>query len=242
VTDAALAIRSGPVLAVEYDRRLVDQLIARYKDDARVAVHAADLLAEPVPEQPFVVAANPPFNTSTKLLRRWMLSPNFRSGALIVETSFARRVSGAFGTTKLSLSLAPFLELEIGAVVRSVEFVPAPGVPTAILTSARRATPNVSDHDAPSYWAFVNFLFERGSRTVGEALSPLVRAGLPASVGSVPVRDLDVETTIDLFTTYVRGNPRSVRQIRTFEQRLPVGRRSTVISGATYSTGATPSC
>ena len=33
----------------------------------------------------FVIAANPPFNVSTKLIRRWMLHPHFLSGALIVE-------------------------------------------------------------------------------------------------------------------------------------------------------------
>ena len=81
VTDAAVAIRTGPILAVEYDHRLVSQLAARYDSDPRVTVLAADLLEAPLPDEPFVIAANPPFNTSTKLVRRWMLSPSFVSGA-----------------------------------------------------------------------------------------------------------------------------------------------------------------
>lgn len=106
VTEAALAIRTGSILAVEYDQRLVAQLKARYADEPRVMVRSADLLAAPLPDEPFIIAANPPFNTSTKLVRRWMLAPTFVSGALIVEAPFAGRVSGSYGATKLSLPCA----------------------------------------------------------------------------------------------------------------------------------------
>ncbi len=227
VTEAAVAVRTGPILAVEFDPRLASQLGARYRDEPRVTVLAADLLTAPLPDEPFVIAANPPFNTSTKLVRRWMLAPNFVSGALIVETSFARRVSGSYGATKLSLSLAPFLDLGIAIGVRSAEFTPAPNVPTVILTSTRRVSPGVSHHDAPAYWSFVNYLFERGSRTVGESLRPLVQPGRLPPAGAMPVREIDVATAIELFETQVRRNSRSTRRIQAFEARLPAGRRST---------------
>ncbi|MFZ1589367.1 MAG: rRNA adenine N-6-methyltransferase family protein [Candidatus Microthrix parvicella] len=150
VTEAALAIRTGSILAVEYDQRLVAQLKARYADEPRVMVRSADLLAAPLPDEPFIIAANPPFNTSTKLVRRWMLAPTFVSGALIVEAPFAGRVSGSYGATKLSLSLAPFLQLEIGVAVKSAEFTPAPNVATVILTSSQRPTLDVARGDAPA--------------------------------------------------------------------------------------------
>ncbi|MCB1028511.1 MAG: hypothetical protein KDB24_12205 [Microthrixaceae bacterium] len=225
VTASAVAIRTGPILAVEYDQRLVSQLASRYRSDPRVAVLAADLLEAPLPNEPFVIAANPPFNTSTKLVRRWMLSPSFVSGALIVETSFARRVSGLYGATKLSLSLAPFLALEIGAVVRPAEFTPAPNVATVILASERRAEPGVSADDSSSYWAFVNYLFERGSRTVGESLDPLFRRGVPRSVASLAVRDLNVTVAIELFAAHIRGDQRCSLRIQAFEDQLPAARR-----------------
>ena len=38
VTEAALAIRTGSILAVEYDQRLVAQPKARYADEPRVMV------------------------------------------------------------------------------------------------------------------------------------------------------------------------------------------------------------
>lgn len=237
VTEAALAIRTGSILAVEYDQRLVAQLKARYADEPRVMVRSADLLAAPLPDEPFIIAANPPFNTSTKLVRRWMLAPTFVSGALIVEAPFAGRVSGSYGATKLSLSLAPFLQLEIGVAVKSAEFTPAPNVATVILTSSQRPTLDVARGDAPAYWAFVNFLFERGSRTVGEALRPLAKSGFSAPVSGRLVRDVDVGLAIQLFTELVQANEQAARRIRTFEERLPVGRRSRDLFGSVDRSG-----
>lgn len=237
VTEAAVAIRTGSVLAVEYDERLVAQLTARYADEPRVVVRSADLLAAPLPDEPFVIAANPPFNTSTKLVRRWMLAPNFVSGALIVEAPFAGRVSGSYGATKLSLSLAPFLQLDIGVAVRSAEFTPAPNVATVILTSSQRPRLDVARTDAPAYWAFVNFLFERGSRTVGEALRPLARSGFSAPVSGRLVRDVDVGLAIQLFAELVLANEQAARRIRTFEEQLPVRRRSQDLFGSVERSG-----
>jgi 16S rRNA A1518/A1519 N6-dimethyltransferase RsmA/KsgA/DIM1 with predicted DNA glycosylase/AP lyase activity len=237
LTEAALAIRTGSILAVEYDERLVAQLTARYADEPRVIVRSADLLAAPLPDEPFVIAANPPFNTSTKLVRRWMLAPTFVSGALIVEAPFAGRVTGSYGATKLSLSLAPFLHLDTGVAVKSAEFTPAPNVATVILTSSQRPKLDVARDDAPAYWAFVNFLFERGSRTVGEALRPLAKSGFSASVSGRLVRDVDVGLAIQLFTELVQANEQAARRIRTFEERLPVGRRSQDLFGSVDRSG-----
>jgi 16S rRNA A1518/A1519 N6-dimethyltransferase RsmA/KsgA/DIM1 with predicted DNA glycosylase/AP lyase activity len=232
VTEAAAAIRTGSIVAVEYDERLVTKLATRYADEPRVIVRSADLLVTPLPDEPFVIAANPPFNTSTKLVRRWMLAPTFVSGALIVEAPFARRVSGSYGATKLSLSLAPFLQLEVGVAVRSAEFTPAPNVATVILTSSRRPAPEVARSDAPAYWAFVNFLFERGSRTVGEALRPLARSGLSAPVSGRLVRDVDLGLATRMFAELVQGSEQAARRISMFEEQLPAGRRSQDLFGA----------
>jgi 16S rRNA A1518/A1519 N6-dimethyltransferase RsmA/KsgA/DIM1 with predicted DNA glycosylase/AP lyase activity len=238
VTEAALAIRTGSILAVEYDQRLVAQLKARYADEPRVMVRSADLLAAPLPDEPFIIAANPPFNTSTKLVRRWMLAPTFVSGALIVEAPFAGRVSGSYGATKLSLSLAPFLQLDVGVAVKSAEFTPAPNVATVILTSSRRPTPDVARGDAPAYWAFVNFLFERGSRTVGRGASAVGEVGvLRAGVGAAGSRRRRRLGDRSCSPNWCRRTSRRLVGSRTFEERLPVGRRSRDLFGSVDRSG-----
>lgn len=65
----------------------------------------------------------------------------------------------------------------------------------------------MSADDCASYWAFVNYLFERGSRTVGESLDPLLRQGVPPSLASLPVRDLDVTVAIEFFAAQIPRRP-----------------------------------
>lgn len=121
--------------------------------------------------------------------------------------------------------------------MKSAEFTPAPNVATVILTSSQRPTLDVARGDAPAYWAFVNFLFERGSRTVGEALRPLAKSGFSAPVSGRLVRDVDVGLAIQLFTELVQANEQAARRIRTFEERLPVGRRSRDLFGSVDRSG-----
>jgi 16S rRNA A1518/A1519 N6-dimethyltransferase RsmA/KsgA/DIM1 with predicted DNA glycosylase/AP lyase activity len=224
ITTAALR-REGRVIAIETDPRLAAGLRTTYADEPRVEIVEQDLMEADLPAEPFVIAANPPFNLSTQLVRRWMMAQHFVSGALIVERPFGQRVSGEFGATKLSLSLAPFLDLGVPVTVRAAEFTPQPRVAAAILTGVRRTEPAVPSRDRVDYWRFVNYLFERSRPTVGEALAPL-RLGRGPTVESQRVRDLTPQLTVQIFSTSVRGNRSALGTIAAFEERLPAPRRS----------------
>lgn len=224
ITEAALR-RSGPVIAIEIDPRLVARLRDRFGSDPRVSIVEGDLMRVPPPKGPFVVAANPPFNQSTVLVRRWLFLPGFASGALIVERAFARRTSGAFGTTKLSLAIAPYVELRIGMDVRGDEFAPRPRVPVAVLQAERRETPLVPWDERHEFWAFVNYLFERSRLTLGEALDGLSLPAMPVSLRDTEVRDLDVSTAAELHWSLVGRGPRAVRKVASFNASLPATRQ-----------------
>ncbi len=224
ITTAALR-REGRVIAIETDPRLAAGLRSVFADEPRVEVVEQDLMVAGLPSEPFVVAANPPFNLSTKLVRRWLMARHFVSGALIVERPFGQRVAGEFGATKLSLSLAPFLELATPVNVRAAEFSPQPRVSAAILTAARRPEPEIASRDRANYWRFVNYLFERSKPTVGEALAPL-RLGLGRTAEASLVRDLSAEFATRLFTNSVRGDQKALATIAAFEAALPERRSS----------------
>lgn len=228
VTSAALR-REGRVIAIETDPRLAAGLRSAFADEPRVEVIEQDLMAVDLPSEPFVIAANPPFNLSTKLVRRWLLARHFVSGALIVERPFGQRVAGEFGATKLSLSLAPFLELAIPVNVRAAEFSPQPRVSAAILTATRRPEPEIASRDRADYWRFVNYLFERSKPTIGEALAPL-RLDLGRTAEARAVRDLSAEFTTRLFIASVRSNQKALATITAFEAALPARRSSELAS------------
>lgn len=224
ITEACLR-RSGPILAIEVDRRLVQELRTRFTDEPRVTVREADLLKVRPPSEPYVIAANPPFNLSTQLVRCWLPQPSFQSGALILEKPFARRVSGAYGATKLSLSLAAYLDLQVPFDVRAAEFQPRPRIDAAILTAVRRAEPAVPWSHRAGYWSFVNYLFERGRLTTGEALEPLRLRGVPPAVRQSPVRDLTLVDAVHLHHAITEGPPRARQLLERFDADLPSARK-----------------
>lgn len=237
ITDACL-LRSGPILAIEVDPRLVRQLRERFANEPRVTVQEDDLLAAELPSGPFVIAANPPFNVSTKLVHRWLLHRSFMSGALIVERPFARRVSGDYGATKLSLSIAAFLDLKVPFGVRAAEFSPHPRTDAAILTATRRSQPAVPWSQRVAYWSFVNYLFERSRLTVGEALEPLRLRGLPAAIRSRAVRDLGLPDAVELYHACVEGPTHARVVMADFEVALPPSRRVALENSAVAPLGA----
>lgn len=231
VTDACL-LRRGPILAIEIDSRLVDGLRTRFAGEDRITVLKADLLAAPLPDVPFVIAANPPFNASTALVRRWFLTEHFRSGAMIVEKPFGRRVSGGFGATKLSLSFAPYLDMNLPFEVRPAEFTPQPKVHAAILTAERRTVPTVPWSDRDQYWRFINYVFERSQRQVGDAIAPLRLNGIPAPLRATSVRDLNVTDASRLYSAVVEAGTRVWAKVQGFEGSLGAARRTPFETGA----------
>lgn len=230
ITEASLR-RTGPVVSIEVDPRLVRGLRDRFAAEPRVTVVEGDLATAPLPQDRFVIAANPPFNQSTTLARRWLLAPNFTSGALIVESRFAGRVSGAYGATKLSLSFGPYLEFIAGPSVRANEFSPQPRVPTTILAITRKDEPPVRWGERLGYWLFVNYLFERSQRTVGDALSPLRYSQISSSLRNLEIRSLSVDATVALFLDIEARLPTAAEIMRSFDRSLPHARR--VSLGAT---------
>jgi len=227
ITDACL-LRSGAILAIEVDPRLAEGLRTRFANEPRVTIREEDLSRSVPPREPFVIAANPPFNMSTLLVRRWFGDENFRSGALIVEKPFAGRVSGLYGATKLSVSLAPFLELAIPFAVRPAEFNPQPKIDAAILTAVRRPDPTLPWADRAGYWKFVNYLFERSQPTVGEALAPLKLAGIPKSVRNLPIREVQPHDVLGLHRALQDAAPIAWKAVDAFEVSLAASRRTTL--------------
>lgn len=192
-----------------------------------MTVVEADLTAATPPSVPFVIAANPPFNLSTLLVRRWVAAEHFQSGALIVERPFAGRVSGGFGATKLSISLGAYVAMAVPFDVRPAEFNPRPRVDAAILTASRRVDAPLPWAERASYWTLVNYLFERGRHTVGEAIEQLAISGVPNAVRRLPIREITVEDAVELHR-HVSAVDRCRPLLDRFESSLPVSRQVTL--------------
>lgn len=213
------------VVAVEIDDRLAQKLHLRFGDHPRFKLVHESLLTTSLPTGPFSIISNPPFNQSTAILRRWVLDRQFESGAIIAQLEFGRKVMGYYGATKMSLAVAPFRKIDIPELVPSNFFHPQPKVSVAILRINRIKEPKIPWHLRQEYWLFINFLFERGRLTIGEALKPLRPLALPHRFRIMHVRDLNLDNTIKLFEM-VSNTPGVWHQLRSFDRRLPENRRA----------------
>src|SRR5262249_36056287 len=92
VTDELLKIVDGPILVIEKDPRLVEFLKNKYKHYSHAEIREGDILEVVRPNEPFVIAANIPFNLSTQVVRRWIAWKHFRQGALLIEKEFGQRL------------------------------------------------------------------------------------------------------------------------------------------------------
>lgn len=235
VTEAIVGLRDR-VLAIESDPRLVNDLRTTFGSRPGVDIVCGDVLTVPLPSEPFVIAANPPFSLSTQIIRRWTLARQFQSGALIVEREFATRVSGGYGMSKVSASLGAFFEFETPFALSPAEFHPRPRARVAILTIRRRTDALIDVRESRDYFLFVNYLFERSQLRVGDALKPTTLR-LPRSIAAMAVRELSLEQVVELFALTMSTAPENVMQkMRSFDGALPERRRAYVPDVARDST------
>jgi 23S rRNA (adenine-N6)-dimethyltransferase len=196
---AELSRRADRVIAIELDPVLGAAVRARFDN---VAVVDGDVLRVPLPQEPFRVVGNIPFNRTTAILRRLLDDPRtpFARGDVIVEWGFARKRTAVWPSTLLGVAWGPWFELVLVRRIPARCFAPAPSVGAALLRVTRRTVPLVSTEEAGEYVAFVRRAF--AEKRVADCVPPLTLKRVADRLGfdrrSAP-RELDVHQWAVLF-------------------------------------------
>jgi len=168
---AALARRGAQVQAIERDPALVARLRAKFATWPSVAVVEADVLAMPLPAEPFRVVANIPFGITTQILRRLLDEDGLARADMIVQAEVARKRGTRGRGTLLNACWEPWFEFGTGARIPATAFRPRPRVDAAVLIVARRNPPLVDPGLRRDYTSFVTAAFEGARPTVASALA-----------------------------------------------------------------------
>lgn len=224
---AALARRDARVLAIERDPALVRRLRARFTEDSAVTVIDADVLAWPLPREPFRVVANIPFGITTKILRRLLDEGGGLTRAdVIVQAEVARKRGTGGRGTLLNACWEPWFEFGTGARIPATAFRPRPRVDAAVLIVTRRDPPLLDPGLRRPYTDFVTAAFEGARPTVASALvrtlprsrfAPLA-ASLEIPAAALPSQ-LDVRQWLGLFQASRRPGPGPTPRRRTASGR-----------------------
>src|SRR5262252_485263 len=184
---AALARRGARVQAIERDPALVARLRAKFAMWPSVTVVETDVLAMPLPAEPFRVVANIPFGITTQILRRLLDEDGLARADMIVQAEVARKRGTRGRGTLLNACWEPWFEFGTGVRIPAAAFRPRPQVDAAVLIVTRRNPPLVDPASRRDYVGFVTAAFEGARPTVASALAraiPRTRfAGLARELG-----------------------------------------------------------
>ena len=164
-----LACRCREVVAVEFDGVLSEVLRTRFLGDDRVTVVRSDFLRFRLPDVPYKVLGNIPFNRTAAIVRRLVQADSPPQDAwLVIQREAAERFAGSpFSRETLSsLRLKPWWQIEIARRFRRTDFDPPPSVDAVALWLARRARPLVNRLQAVDYRRFIESCFGRDGRSI----------------------------------------------------------------------------
>lgn len=156
-----LAERCSRVITYEIDPLLAHSLQGTLPPN--VHLYQKDFLRAPLPDMPYKVFANIPFNRTTDILRRLTQESRPPECAwLIMEKGAAMRFSGAGRETEFSLLLKPWWEVRIIRHLRREDFHPAPAVDCVLLELRRRTVPDLPLNERSSWHAFTHRALQQG--------------------------------------------------------------------------------
>ena len=200
ILTGALARVGARVVAVEIDPRLAAALRERFDD-----VLEADAARIALPQEPFKVVANLPFEGATSILRR-LLDPRaaLQRADVIVDWRFAEKRAAVWPSTQLGTYWGAWFDLSLVRRLPRCVFAPPPSVDAAVLRIVRRHEQLVAPGDHRRYDAFLARGYRDGPRAV-VPWSTLKR--LESGLGfdrHAAARDLDARQWAALYLYSVR--------------------------------------
>ena len=159
---APLAERAAHVHAIEIDPALVELLEARFGDRHDVTVVEGDALEVALPNGPFRVVANVPFDGGTAILRRLLDHPSLERADVILEWEATRKRAIPWPSTALGVCWGARYELALVRRLPAGCFEPRPATDGGLLRAIRRSEPLVPAAEHERFCAFVRAAFGRG--------------------------------------------------------------------------------
>ena len=192
----ALAPRARRVVAVELDSALLPALREVVTGQPNVEVVQGDILRFEL-ERAFpgggeVVAGNIPYNLTGALIRKLLdAPPRPRRLSLVVQKEVAERWTASTSASLATVAVQVFTEPRIAFTIPASAFTPAPKVDSALVILEVREQPAVQVGDMPSFFRFVEAVFQFRRKQLGGTVARL--ANMPNAEASRMLRELAID-------------------------------------------------
>lgn len=171
-----LANTGNPVVAIEIDRALSEQLRERYAQKPNVRIVEADVLQTDIASLAngsFVVVGNVPYYITTPIIFHVLRAPFPRHAVFLVQLEVAERIVAHPGSRTygaLSVNVQAIATAEILFEVPRTAFRPPPKVTSAVVRITPRSDAIVNEDEAPRFRGFVQGLFGMRRKQIANVL------------------------------------------------------------------------
>lgn len=156
----ALARKAAKVIAIEIDQYLVEKLREAFKEQKNIEIYHGDFLDYHITSHKYKIFSNIPFNITSDIVRKILLSPSPAIDAyLIMQKEAAIKFSGYPTDTEFSVLAKPWFSFETIWEFQRSDFIPLPAVDVVLLHISKRNPPLVSQENAGAFKRFVKLGF-----------------------------------------------------------------------------------
>jgi 16S rRNA (adenine1518-N6/adenine1519-N6)-dimethyltransferase len=187
--------RGAKVIAVEYDKSLIDNLRDSLKGD--IKIEYGDIRKYNFSKLPkdYKLVANIPYYLTSYLLR--ILTDNKHNkpamAALLVQKEVAQRIAAKPGDMSLiSIFAQYYYKVSLGQIISSNLFIPLPKVDSQILCLERRVEPLFTDIPADEFFQVVKAGFSQRRKTLVNNLIASLRLSKERAIAAVAESKLDL--------------------------------------------------
>ena len=173
----ALLKKAGKVIAFELDNEFFRRLTQKFQNEKSLELKLEDFLASNLPDYPYKVFSNIPFNITSAIIKKLTLENNPPEDAyLILQKEAAAKFAGKpldIKNSQLSVILHPWFEFRIVHTFRPGDFFPRPNVNIILLEIKKRDVPLIESK--AMYEDFATYAFNQPKPNITEGLSKIMK-------------------------------------------------------------------
>ena len=208
-----LAKQAHKVIAIELDSTLAEELRKKFIESKNTEIIETDFLKWPNPKFKYKVFSNIPFEYTSRIMDKLLLSPNSPEDTyLIMQDLAAKRYIGSpLGkNSQISLLLQPFYEMSILTNIDRKQYKPVPNVDTVLAQFHKREQPLVDKKLEQDYRDFVIYGYNQWEPTILQAFDKvfsykqqkILEKNL--HIKNKKPSELNIDEWITLFKTYIQ--------------------------------------
>ncbi|HHX99669.1 TPA: 23S ribosomal RNA methyltransferase Erm [Candidatus Dojkabacteria bacterium] len=213
IITAELSKQANKIIAIELDSTLAEELRKKFIESKNIEIIETDFLKWPNPKFKYKVFSNIPFEYTSRIMDKLLLSPNSPEDTyLIMQDLAAKRYIGSplGNNSQISSLLQPFYEMSILTNIDRKQYKPIPNVDTVLAQFHKREQPLVDKKLEQDYRDFVIYGYNQWKPTILQAYDKVLSYKQQTileknlHIKNKKPSELNIDEWISLFKTYMQ--------------------------------------